>query len=47
MDRQSVYSVPVLPGVNSGSNEDTPSQLQDQLLKFILEFRVDNKFVYR
>ncbi|KAI1455252.1 MCM-domain-containing protein [Annulohypoxylon moriforme] len=46
MDRQSVYSVSVFQS-NSGPNEDTRLQIQEQLVTFILQFRHDNIFVYR
>ncbi|CAJ2507382.1 Uu.00g085680.m01.CDS01 [Anthostomella pinea] len=46
MDRQSVYSVSVFQN-QSGPNEDTRLQLQEQLVTFILQFRHDNIFVYR
>ncbi|KAI1391433.1 MCM-domain-containing protein [Hypoxylon trugodes] len=46
MDRQSVYSVSVFNS-NSGPNEDTRLQIQEQLITFILQFRHDNNFVYR
>jgi len=46
MDRQSIYSVSVFQN-NSGPNEDSRIQLQEQLVNFILQFRHDNIFVYR
>ncbi|KAI0398128.1 MCM2/3/5 family protein [Xylariaceae sp. FL0594] len=46
MDRQSVYSVSVFQN-QSGPNEDSRTQLQEQLINFILQFRHDNIFVYR
>ncbi|KAI0883162.1 MCM-domain-containing protein [Annulohypoxylon maeteangense] len=46
MDRQSVYSVSVFQS-NSGPNEDSRLQIQEQLVTFILQFRHDNIFVYR
>lgn len=45
MDRQSVYSLSVLPP--EYENEDTRSQAQIQLEHFILQFRLDNVFIYR
>ena len=45
MDRQSVYSLSVLPP--EYDNEDTRGQVQAELEKFILEFRLDNAFIYR
>ncbi|KAK2593856.1 minichromosome maintenance protein 5 [Conoideocrella luteorostrata] len=46
MDRQSVYSAHVYEP-NVGENGDTRLQLQHQLETFILDFRLDNNFVYR
>ncbi|KAL6875327.1 MCM2/3/5 family domain-containing protein [Trichoderma longibrachiatum] len=46
MDRQSVYSTRVYES-NFGDAEDTRLQLQSQLETFILDFRIDNNFVYR
>ncbi|RDW95207.1 putative cell division control protein nda4 [Coleophoma crateriformis] len=46
MDKRSVYSMPVLPPAY-GDNEDTRQQVQTQLESFILQFRLDNAFIYR
>ncbi|KAI9749899.1 MAG: minichromosome maintenance protein 5 [Chaenotheca gracillima] len=46
MDKQSVYSLSVL-APDYGENEDSRSQTQQQLVDFILEFRLDNAFIYR
>jgi hypothetical protein len=46
MDRQSVYSLSVLPP-DYENNDDTRGQVQAQLEQFILQFRLDNAFVYR
>ncbi|KAL7790846.1 MCM2/3/5 family domain-containing protein [Trichoderma ceciliae] len=46
MDRQSVYSARVYES-NFGDVDDTRLQLQSQLETFILDFRLDNNFVYR
>lgn len=46
MDRQSVYSTHVFEP-SLGDNGDTRLQLQTQLETFILDFRLDNNFVYR
>jgi DNA replication licensing factor MCM5 len=46
MDRQSVYSLSVLPP-DYDTNDDTRGQVQAQLEQFILQFRLDNAFVYR
>ncbi|KAF7558998.1 hypothetical protein G7046_g5151 [Stylonectria norvegica] len=45
MDRQSVYSARVFD--SPFGETDTRLQLQDQLETFILDFRLDNIFVYR
>ncbi|CEI38825.1 DNA replication licensing factor mcm5 [Fusarium venenatum] len=46
MDRGSVYSAHVFEP-SFGENGDTRLQLQTQLETFILDFRLDNNFVYR
>ena len=46
MDRQSVYSLSVL-APDPDASEDSRSQIQEQLREFILEFRLDNAFIYR
>jgi DNA replication licensing factor MCM5 len=46
MDRQSVYSLSVLAPEYS-ENEDSRGQIQAQLQNFILEFQLDNIFIYR
>ncbi|KAF7914432.1 uncharacterized protein EAF01_000838 [Botrytis porri] len=46
MDRQSVFSLSVLPP-EYGDNEDTRGQVQSQLEQFLLQFRIDNAFIYR
>ncbi|KAH8649648.1 MCM2/3/5 family-domain-containing protein [Tricladium varicosporioides] len=46
MDKQSVYSLSVLAPDYEGS-EDTRHQIQSQLQQFILQFRLDNAFIYR
>lgn len=45
MDRQSAFSVSVFSSATQ--NEDTRLQIQEQLVNFILTFRLDNKFIYR
>jgi hypothetical protein len=45
MDRESVFSLSVLPP--EYDNEDTRGQIQAQLEQFILQFRLDNAFIYR
>ena len=46
MDQQSVYSLNVL-APDPDASEDSRSQIQYQLREFILEFRLDNAFIYR
>lgn len=46
MDRQPVYSLSVL-APDQDANEESRSQIQSQLRDFILEFRLDNAFIYR
>ncbi|KAH7318483.1 DNA replication licensing factor mcm5 [Stachybotrys elegans] len=46
MDRQSVYSTHVYEP-SFGGDGDTRLQLQAQLETFILDFRLDNNFIYR
>ncbi|KAI9662776.1 MAG: minichromosome maintenance protein 5 [Trizodia sp. TS-e1964] len=46
MDRQSVFSLSVLPP-DFGDKGDTRGQILNRLRDFILEFRLDNAFVYR
>ncbi|KAB5575528.1 MCM2/3/5 family protein [Coniochaeta sp. 2T2.1] len=46
MDRQSIYTTHVYQP-NFGQGEDTNLQVQEQLEGFVLDFRLDNIFVYR
>jgi len=46
MDRQSVFSSRLYPP-SFGENEDTNSQIRTLLESFILDFRLDNSFIYR
>ena len=46
MDRQSVYSLSVLPP-DFDAAQNSRTQIQSQLREFILEFRLDNAFIYR
>ena len=46
MDQQSVYSLSVLEG-DPDASEDSRTQIQGHLRDFILEFRLDNAFIYR
>lgn len=47
MDRQSVYTLSVFPEDRDSTAEDSPSLVQEQLVNFILDFHVDNVFLYR
>lgn len=46
MDRQSVYSLSVL-APDPDDSEGSATQTKAQLREFILEFRLDNAFIYR
>lgn len=46
MDRQPVYSLSVL-APDQDAHDESRSQIQSQLRDFILEFRLDNAFIYR
>ncbi len=46
MDRQPVYSLSVL-APDPDAVDDSRSQIQAHLRNFILEFRLDNAFIYR
>ncbi|KAK7555318.1 MCM2/3/5 family-domain-containing protein [Phyllosticta citricarpa] len=46
MDRQTVYSLSLF-GPGDNENEDTNSQVQQHLVDFILDFHIDNVFIYR
>lgn len=46
MDRQSVYSLSVL-APDPDDSEGSATQTQAQLREFILEFRLNNAFIYR
>ncbi len=46
MDRQSVFSLSVLaPDVDE--SENSRNQIKDRFREFILDFRLDNAFIYR
>ena len=48
MDHRSVYSLSIGFGDSGRDAEaDTRSKVQQQIIDFILQFRVDNQFVYR
>ncbi|KAL9617632.1 MAG: hypothetical protein Q9160_007598 [Pyrenula sp. 1 TL-2023] len=46
MDKQSVYSLSVLPPLRDGP-EESRTQIQANLREFILSFQLDNAFIYR
>ena len=46
MDRQSVFSIGVYER-SGGENDDSNLQVRTLLESFILDFRLDNLFVYR
>jgi len=46
MDKQSVYSLSVFPP-DYGETDNLRGEIQRQLRDFILEFRLDNAFIYR
>ncbi|TLS26515.1 hypothetical protein PpBr36_05530 [Pyricularia pennisetigena] len=46
MDRQGPFSVHAFSS-NYEQGEDSNVQIQEQLLQFILDFRLENKFIYR
>ncbi|KAI6382184.1 minichromosome maintenance protein 5 [Pyricularia grisea] len=46
MDRQNAFSVHAFSS-NYEQGEDSNVQIQEQLLQFILDFRLENKFIYR
>lgn len=49
MDRQSVYSLSIGYGRGSQADQapDSRANIQHQLVNFILEFQIDNAFIYR
>ena len=48
MDRESVYTLSIGLGSTGGEGEaDSRIQTRQQLIDFILEFQVDNQFIYR
>jgi len=46
MDRQSAYALSVLNPDCDGT-EDSRTRIESQLREFVLEFRLDNAFIYR
>ena len=48
MDRESVYTRSIgLQSLDRGDDHEDRTHIQKQLIDFIIEFRVDNRFVYR
>ncbi|KAF2754688.1 putative DNA replication licensing factor Mcm5 [Pseudovirgaria hyperparasitica] len=47
MDRRTVYSLNLFGADRSEDGEHAPAQVQQQLVDFILDFRLDNVFIYR
>lgn len=47
MDRQSVYTLSVFPQDTSQAGEDSRGHVQEQLVNFILDFHLENAFIYR
>ena len=47
MDRQSVFSLSLFGEDRSATGPDTNSSIQRALVDFILEFHLDNVFLYR
>ena len=46
MDRQSVYSLSVF-GRDPAEEPDSRAHIQQQFVEFVLDFQLDNVFVYR
>lgn len=46
MDRQSTYALSLF-GTERNENEDSNSQIQQLLVDFVLDFHIDNVFIYR
>ncbi|KAF1346139.1 DNA replication licensing factor MCM5 [Delphinella strobiligena] len=47
MDRQSAYTLSVFPEDRDSAAEDSRAQVQEQLVNFILDFHLENAFIYR
>ncbi|KAF1809640.1 MCM-domain-containing protein [Eremomyces bilateralis CBS 781.70] len=47
MDRQSVYTLSVLPAEFGDDDSRRRSNVQQQLVDFVLDFHIDNIFIYR
>lgn len=46
MDRQSVYSLSLF-GEDRANGQDSRGQVQKELVDFILDFQIENTFIYR
>lgn len=46
MDRESTYALSLF-GTERNENEDSNSQIQQLLVDFVLDFHIDNVFIYR
>ena len=47
MDRQSVYTLSLFPDERSDHGDLTNKQTQKELVDFILDFHLENVFIYR
>jgi DNA replication licensing factor MCM5 len=47
MDRQSVYTLPLFGEDRSESGGESNKQIQQELVDFVLEFHLENVFIYR
>jgi DNA replication licensing factor MCM5 len=47
MDRQPTYSLSLFGDAQSTNGEQTNKQIQQELVDFILDFHLDNVFIYR
>lgn len=47
MDRQSAYTLSIFPEDRDSAAEDSRAQVQEQLVNFILDFHLENAFIYR
>jgi len=47
MDRQSVYTLSLFPEEKNASGAETNRQVQQDLVSFVLEFQLENAFIYR
>jgi DNA replication licensing factor MCM5 len=48
MDRESVYALSI--GLSQGTQADEPDSrvnIEQRLVEFVLEFQIDNAFIYR